>query len=178
MYDKVIKAYLAGFDSNLRIPYLEKKSTIDDLTIIASIYKSREANSFYCLAVIVQNGEYIFSDGQRFSKYYSADEIMSRDVAQDVISELTKVIMFRKRLLAFIGNNPKLPSILSVAFNGTFLIYYEYQGKLRLAKLMGDTIVINLPAKEQVYFTDLMQEFQIKVSRIYEEGPVNYDRLY
>lgn len=174
MNDRVIKAYLVGFDPNLRIPYLEKKRTIDDLTIIASIYKSRTANQFYCLAVIVQNGEYNFNDVSQYSKYYNSDEILSRDVAQDTITEIVNWVMFRKRLLSFISNNPKLPSVLSVAFNETLIIYYELEGKLRVSRLEGDEIVINLPAKEQVYLTDLMAEFKIRVNRIHSEVPFRH----
>ena len=166
MYDKVIKAYLASFDSNLRIPYLEKKTTVDDLEVVASIYKSSRPDEFYCLAVIINQGEYIFSDVNKYSKYYTSEVIMSRDVAQDTISEIVKLLMFRKRLLTFISNNPKLPSVLSVAFHGTLLVYYAVEGKLRIARLEDGELVINLPSKEQVYLTDLMAEFGIKVRRV------------
>jgi len=171
--DKVIKAYLASFDSNLRIPYLEKKTTIDDLTIIASIYKSRVENQFYCLAVIVNNGEYLFTDVAQYSRYYKSDEIIARDVAQDTIEEIKTLILFRKRLLTFISNNPKLPSVLSVAFHGTLMVYYAVEGKLKIARLQDGELVINLPSKEQVYLTDLLAEFKIKVRRVPVGVPYN-----
>lgn len=174
MYDRVIKAYLASFDANLRIPYLEKKTVKDDLIIIASIYKGTGPKQFYCLAVIIQDGEYHFEDVAGYSRYYDSEEIMTKDIAQDTISSIVQQIMFRKRLLTFISNNPNLPSVLSTCYTQTLMLYYAVEGKLRIAKLYRGDLVINLPPAEQVYLKELLEEFKIRVLRTAEELPYHH----
>lgn len=174
MKDKVIKAYMASFDGNLRIPYIEKKTSIDDLTIIASVYKNVVSKKFYCLAVIVNSGEYLFDEGINYSRYYDGDEIVAKDVAQETITAIKQQIVFRKRMLTHVSNNPNLPSVLSAAFNKTLLLYYVLEGKLAITRLDNDELVINLPASEQVYLRDLLQGFGIHVRRTPEELPYRH----
>lgn len=165
MNDRVIKAYLALFDSSLRIPYMEKKTTVNEQTVIASVYKSTKPDTFYCVAVIINNGEYLFEDVASYSRYYTSDEVMSKDIAQETLSLITQQLLFRKRLLTFISDNPKLPSVLSAAYNKNLIIYYSLEGKLRTAELHMGELILNLPPKEQVYITDLLAEFKITVRR-------------
>lgn len=171
MKDRVIKAYMTSLDENLRIPYMEKKTSVNDLTIVASVYKNTANKKFYCLAVIINNGEYLFEEGESYSRYYDADEIVVRDVAQETISEIKQQLLFRKKLLTYLSNNPNLPSVLSAAFNRTLLIYHSWEGKLSIAQLVNDELVLNLPSAEQVYLRDLLQEFGIHVRRMPEELP-------
>lgn len=77
--------------------------------------------------------------------------------------------MVRRRILSFISNNPNLPSILGAAFNNTLIIYTHEKGVLKTVKMQQWKIIINLPPKEQVYFTELMAGFNIKVERNLKE---------
>lgn len=168
MNDKVIRAYMSSLDENLRIPYMEKKTLVNDLTVMASVYKNVATKRFYCLAVIINSGEYLFEEGESYSRYYEADEIVIRDVAQETISEIKQQLLFRKKLLTYLSANPNLPSILSAAYNKSLLIYYYLEGKLATAELNNDELVLNLPSAEQVYLRDLMQGFGIHVRRMPE----------
>ncbi|MFF2798061.1 hypothetical protein [Lysinibacillus xylanilyticus] len=174
MKDRVIKAYMASVDVNLRIPFMESETTKDGLKVIASVYKDVASKRYYSVAVIVNNGEYLFEDVASYSRYYTAEEVLRRDIPQETIGEIVQNLVFRKKLLAYIGSNPKLPSVLSVAYNKNLIIYYAKESKLRTARLDNDQLVINLPPQEQVYLTDLLEQFNIKVRRIAEEAPYEY----
>lgn len=165
MYDKVIKAYISSVDKGLRIPYMEKKKEIGGLELIVSIYKNTEKDNFYCLAVVVDKGEYLFEEGREYSRFCGRDEVVGKDIAQETINIIKSQLNFRKRLLTFIGNNKHLPSILSVAFNSTLLVYYLKNNHLRISELKDGELIINLPPKEQVYLTELLSEFNIIVNR-------------
>ena len=177
MSDKVIKAYLATYDENLRILYDEKKTQINELTVIASVYKNVSSKQFYCLAVIVNNGEYLFEDVAIHSRYYPPEEVESTDIATETISAIKQQLIFRRRLLTFISNNPKLPSILSAAYNKNLLVYYLKNGRFRVATLFNGVLTIDLPAAEQVYLSDLLEEFRIKVVRSGEGMTTPYGLL-
>ena len=174
LFNPIIKAYLATFDSELRIPYIEKVTERDDLTLIASIYKTPKNERFYCLAVVVKDGEYLFEDNKKFSAYYTFDDVTKRDVAQETISRINQTLIVRKRILTFIGNNKHLPSVLGATFTDTLIIYYRKQGKLRTARMEDGVITINLHGSEQVYLKELMEQFAIKVRRSGEGEPFGF----
>lgn len=156
-------------EPSLKIPYMEKKHEVQGLVVKSSIYKCVVTKRFYCQTVIINNGEYLFSEGASYSGYWTQEDVNKRDIAQECISEVVKMIMVRKRILSFICNNPNLPSVLGAAFNNTLILYVKDKGVLKTIKMFQFVIRVNLPPSEQIYLKDLMAEFNIKVERNLEE---------
>lgn len=174
MKDPVIKAYMASFDADLRIPYLEKKTLVNGVTIVASLYKGSASKKYYCLAVIINNGEYLFDEGIGYSRYYDSEQVMKVDVVQETLDSIKQQLLIRQRLLNYIETNKNLPSVLSVAYNKTLIIYYTKKGKLLVSQLESGSMTLDLPEEELDNLKSLMKEFSISIIGPKEEGYNGY----
>ena len=172
MNDRIMKAFVRTVNDNLRNLYVEKKLTIDDVTVIVSIYRNIDNGQYYCATAIVDKGEYVFSDDGVFSGYYSEEVVMRTDVCSSIFKSIKKMLLTRSNLLTYLSNSKEMPNLLHAAFNKELTIYYTINNKLITSTTQNGVMHMQRmkDVEEQNLLTNILESANIRVTTFTEMG--------